>query len=115
MYHLEMGEHEHQIAQMASRMKRRLPERIENAPELEFGNELYLQAFMDLSSCRNSPYGAMPISYFDMVHYSMINDFSSDQFEMLLSVIPPMDSEYTKVMEKKQKAKTPLKKGKRKR
>lgn len=108
-----MGEHEHQIAKMAARANRPLPEKIANAPSLNIGNELYMVSFMDLSTCRQSPYGAMPISYFDMVNYAMINDFDSEQLELLLRVIPDMDAKYLKIMDKKQKVKTTPKRGKK--
>jgi hypothetical protein len=42
---LELGPHEQAIAKQAMRAGQPLPDRIANAPELEVGLQLYLQAF----------------------------------------------------------------------
>ncbi len=77
-------------------MQRRLPlpDRIQNAPELELGLELYYGAFWDLDSCRPLGMGEGPIPWIAIEQYAQLNDIVGDQREMLHFHIRQLDNAY---------------------
>lgn len=99
---LDMGQHERMIAQQAFRSGEQLPERIANAPELNLGLNLYLQAFFDLDSERSHALGLTPISWSSIASYAQAHSFDEEQTEMLFVTIRRMDTEHLKRLEKKQ-------------
>jgi len=70
LYALEQGPYERQIIQQCMRERLPLPQRIQDAPELHLGMELYYGAFQDLHTCRPSGWGAQPIPW------SAISDYA---------------------------------------
>lgn len=72
-----------------------LPERIQNAPELEMGLELFYNAFMDLTSCRGAGYGTEgPIPWTVVRQWADVHGLSEEQTEDLEYHIPRMDEAY---------------------
>lgn len=86
-------------------MNQPLPDRILNAPKLNFGLQLYLSAFFDLDSERSHSMGVVSIPNSEIRNYAGHYDFSDDQTEDLLYVIRQMDNAHTKRMADKLKSK----------
>jgi hypothetical protein len=101
---LELGPHEQAIARQAMRAGQPLPDRIANAPELEEGLQLYLQAFFDLDSERTHGMGLSPIPWSSMADYARTFDFDGEQTEDLFYFVRRLDSEHLKRLGEKQKA-----------
>jgi len=98
---LEQAPHEQAIAKQAMRFGHPLPERIANAPELQAGLQLYLQAFFDLDSERSE---LKPIPWSSMIDYAMAFDFDEEQTEDLVYIIRKVDSAHINRLAEKQKA-----------
>lgn len=72
-----------------------LPERIQNAPELYLGLEMYYLAFLDLTSCRAAGYGTEgPISWMTIEEYADRKEIYGSQREDLHYYISNMDASY---------------------
>ena len=78
-----------------------LPDRIQNAPSLMPGLELYYEAFMDLMTSRSTGFGNGPIWWKTVQDYAKDNEFSDDQREDLHYHIREMDTVYMKHLAKK--------------
>lgn len=81
-----------------------LPDRIQNAPDLELGLELYMGAFWDLDSCRPLGYGEGPIPWTTIEQYAQLNGIEGEQREMLHHHIRQLDNAYLKHRLAKSKA-----------
>ena len=101
---LELGPHEQAIAKQAMRAGQPLPDRIANAPELETGLQLYLQAFFDLDSERSHAQGLTSIPWTSIAAYAMAFELDEEQTEDLYFFIRKLDSEHLKKLAAKQKA-----------
>jgi hypothetical protein len=75
-----------------------LPARFADAPELDFGNELFFYAFDELSSCRDTGMGLGPIPLTAILAYS---DAYSLDFEFLTRIIRPLDERFLHYYNKK--------------
>lgn len=95
---LEFGELEQNIANQAKRMRKALPTNIANAPELEKGLELYLNAFFDLDSERPvaGMGGLARIPSSAVRAYRKEFELDEVQSEMLSEYISSMDAAYIK-------------------
>jgi len=71
-----------------------LPDRIRDAPELNFGSELYYIGFLDLTSCRNIGMGLGPIPLLAILEYCLIKGIEGEQQEDFLWFIQRLDSKY---------------------
>lgn len=85
-------------------MKRygKLPDAIENAPELQPGLELYWDAFFDLNSCRTHGMGTIteiPWSAIDA--YARRYEIEGFLFDRLVAYISAMDASYLKFLRDK--------------
>ena len=78
-----------------------LPERIANAPELQTGLELYLQAFFELDSERSD---LARIPWSSIADYAIAYDFDEDQAADLIDIIRKVDSAHIKKLADKQAA-----------
>jgi hypothetical protein len=96
-----MGPIERNIAQQAYRSGEPMPDRIANAPELDLGLEVYLQAFFDLDSERSHGMGLMPIPFTAVLQYARLYDFDEEQTEDLLYFIRRMDNANLARLDKK--------------
>jgi len=75
-------------------MRKPLPKRIQNAPQLEMGLELYWEAFWDLSTCRAVGMGAGPIPWLAIRDYGLTFGLDEDQQEDLVYLVRMMDNAY---------------------
>lgn len=81
-----------------------IPDSIENAPKLEIGLELYLQAFFDLDSERDSSQDVIPvIKWSSIKNYAESFDFDEEQTESLFKHIRRMDLSHLDRINKKRK------------
>ena len=87
-----------------------LPERIANAPELEVGLQLYLQAFFDLDSERSHGNGLAPIPWTSIAAYARAFEFDEEQTEDLFFHVRRMDAEHLKRISAKIDSKAKAKK-----
>lgn len=71
-----------------------IPERIQNAPELELGTELFYLGFLDLTSMRQIGMGMGPIPFLSMVEYCIIHGIDGDQREDFLWIVSRLDRKY---------------------
>lgn len=78
-----------------------IPDKIRNAPQLRLGLELYLEAFYDLNSCRQSGWGLSPIPWTAMRDYAEAFDFDEDQAESLFHHVPVLDQAFRKYHEER--------------
>lgn len=85
------------------------PKKEKEAPELFQGLELYLMAFMELTSCRALGHGAIgPIPWLALQRYSEVFELHGEQREDLFYFVQRMDKAYldwqTEEAEKARKA-----------
>lgn len=101
---MELGPHEQTIAKQAVRAGQPIPERIANAPELQPGLQLYMQAFFDLDSERSHAMGLVVIPWSSIAAYASAFEFDEEQTEDLFYFVRKMDTEHLKKLAEKQKA-----------
>lgn len=99
---LELGPIEQNIARQAMQARLPLPDNIKNAPELELGLQLYLQAFFDLDSERSHAFSLVRIPGSAIRSYAREFEFDDTQTELLTIYIQAMDNEHLKRLQKKQ-------------
>lgn len=97
----EMGESEQIIIRQCLRFGDPIPEKIKNAPELQKGLEIYLQAFFDLDSERSGGMGLTRIPWSSIRDYGLFYEFDSDQIEDLFYHVRKMDDANLKRLSKK--------------
>lgn len=76
------------------RRKRPIPERIQNAPDLLTGLELYFEAFIELNTCRTTGWSPGPIPSWCIDEYSNRLDLDEDEAEDLHYHIRMMDQAF---------------------
>ena len=59
--------------------KRPVPERIQNAPDLFLGLELYFAAFIELNTCRSTGWSAGPIPSWCIDEFCNRNDLEEEE------------------------------------
>lgn len=92
------------IIEQCVREKLPLPKRIQNAPELLLGNELFYVAFLDLTSCRGEAYESEgPIRWTATQKWAEVHEMDEEQREDLHYYIPRMDKTYLDFKAKKLK------------
>lgn len=101
-YLLEQAPHEQAIAKQAIQARQPLPDSIANAPELQAGLQLYLQAFFDLDSERSE---LAPIPWSSIADYAAAYDFDEEQTADLIDIIRKVDSAHINRLAEKQAAK----------
>jgi hypothetical protein len=80
-----------------------LPDRIQNAPILTKGLELYYAGFMDLMASRQTGFGIGPIWWKTIQEYCDYHKLDEDQTEAMHFLVQQMDVAYLKHLEKKTK------------
>lgn len=98
---LDMGPHEQTIAKQAIRAGQPVPDRIANAPELEIGLHIYLQAFLDLDSERSHANGLTAIPWSSITSYANAFGFDDEQTEDLHYLVRRLDHEHLKRLQAK--------------
>lgn len=71
-----------------------LPQRIQNAPQLAFGMQMYFSAFMDLTSCRQIGMSLGPIPWTAVNDYALYLGLDEEQSEDLHLFVRALDNEY---------------------
>lgn len=99
-----MGEHEQSLAKQAIRAGQPIPDRIANAPELILGLDLFINAFLDLDSERNSGFALGPIPWTKIKEYAQTYDFDLELTEDLIYYVKALDNDYLKKQAAKAKA-----------
>lgn len=97
------GPVEAQIIQQAAKHGLPLPEKIQNAPSLWPGLELYYIGFMDLMASRQSGLGLGPIWWGTVQHYAEKKGLDEEQTEAMHHHIRALDEVYLKHAQQKTK------------
>lgn len=71
-----------------------LPERIQNAPELWIGLQMFYRGFLDLVSERSYGMAAGPIPYMKQVEYCVMNGIDGEQREDFVWLVSHLDAKY---------------------
>lgn len=71
-----------------------LPERMQNAPSLWLGLELYWAAFWDLTTCRAAGWSVAPIPWNSIKEYGEMLELDEEQTESLFYLVRAMDNAY---------------------
>lgn len=96
-----MGKAEQSIARQAMRSGRPIPDRIQNAPELQIGLQLYLQAFFDLDSERSHGSGLKSIPWSAIKDYCEAHELDEEQTEDMFYFVKKMDNAHLNRLEAK--------------
>lgn len=104
-YQLQQGHIEQQIIEQAVKSGQPIPNRIENAPSIWAGLELYYLGFLDLNSSRSFGMALGPISWVVIEQYCRLKGLDEDQTEAMHHHVAAMDKVYLEHMDKKSKAK----------
>lgn len=94
---------ETQIIQQAEKHGLPLPEKIQNAPSLWPGLELYYIGFMDLMASRQSGFGIGPIWWGTIQDYCERKGLDEEQTEAMHHHIRALDEVYMKHVQQKTK------------
>jgi hypothetical protein len=78
-----------------------MPDRIANAPELQMGLQLYIQAFFDLDSERSHGAGLTQIPWTRIRDYAEAAELDEEQTEDLIFFVRRLDAEHIKRLAKK--------------
>lgn len=100
LYAVEYGELEKTLIRHARQNRQSLPAPILNAPELNLGLQVYLQAFFDLQADRQSAFSIGRIPSKAIRDYGKDMQFDEDQIDLLNRFVRDMDSAYVKFKEK---------------
>lgn len=84
-------EDEKRIIVQCMRERLPLPQKIQNAPALQHGLELYYGAFFDLSTCRQIGFGVSPIPWNVIEDYARTYEFDDEQTDDLFYFVRHMD------------------------
>lgn len=101
LYFLEQGHIEQRIIQQCMQEGLPLPKRIENAPELENGLELFIQAFFELNTSRNTGFDYGPIPWIVISDYCDRLEIDDEQREDVFYHIRALDSVYLEFVKSK--------------
>lgn len=93
---LEQGPTEQSIIQQCVKSRLPLPDAIANAPELDLGLDLYFNAFMDLTTCRQLGMAEGPIPWTAIRHYCDEHDLDGEQRDDLFFHVRELDNVYLK-------------------
>lgn len=97
---LEQGPVEQKIIEQCMRANMPLPARIQNAPDLALGLELYYNAFDHLNRERPVGMGLSFIPFSSIIQYAHWLDMSQDETQDLVYLIHKLDEEYVKWRQK---------------
>lgn len=106
LYRLEMGKIEKTIFDHHERSKEPLPPKVEGAPQIQLGLELYWNGFAALNTCRGSMYNSEgPVPWTAMLAYCEQYEIYGDQREDFFYIMALMDEAYLTFKAKKLEAK----------
>lgn len=89
-----MGKDERKIVEDCIRGRQQFPDAIQNAPELDPGNNLFYVAFLDLTSCRTLGYAQGPIPWLAIHHYCEAHGIEDEQREDIFYHVSRLDKVY---------------------
>lgn len=79
-----------------------IPAKFRDAPELFAGIEVFYNAFMDMTSCRDLGFGQIgPISWLTVQRYCEVYGIEGEQREDMFYHVGRMDRAYLEHLEKK--------------
>lgn len=87
-----MGPHEQNLSKQAIRAGQPIPARILNAPQLNVGLELFLNAYFDLDTERQTGFSVGPIPWSKIREYANAYDFDTDLTDDLFYFIKQLDA-----------------------
>lgn len=93
---MEQGPVEEKILRDCMRAQLPIPEKIKNAPQLRLGLQIFLSAFMDLSSCRPVGFGLQPIPWTAVHEYCIALGLDAIQVEDMHYFIEQLDTAWLK-------------------
>lgn len=85
----------------AYRRKKAVPERIQNAPDLFLGLELFFDAFMELSTCRNTGWSPGPIPSWCISEFCVRMELDEETTDDMIYHIRQMDQAFMKYADRK--------------
>lgn len=88
---MELGPIEAEAIRQAARYGRPLPDKLNSAPRLGLGLELFLAAFYDMSLWRNTPMGEQPISLRTILDYAALHEITGEQLHDLVYHVKELD------------------------
>jgi hypothetical protein len=91
---LGIGKDEALIVERCVRSRQPYPDAIANAPELEFGLNLFYISFLDLTSCRALGYSQGPIPWLAIHHYCEAHGIEDEQREDVFFHVARLDKVY---------------------
>ncbi|MAD98781.1 MAG: hypothetical protein Unbinned200contig1000_19 [Prokaryotic dsDNA virus sp.] len=101
---MDQGHIEEQIIKQAVRSGLPIPDRIQNAPSILPGLELYYIGFLDLTSTRSlGGFGVGPIPWLAIQKYCEVLELDDDQTAAMHHHVAEMDKAYIKHLQKKNK------------
>lgn len=100
-----MGQVEQRMIRECYTRKKALPERIQNAPDLFMGLELYFGAFVELNTNRSTGWSAGPIPSWCIDDYAERLELTEEETEDLHYHIRAMDKAFLDYMARKNKDK----------
>lgn len=101
---MEQGHIEQKIIEQAVRSGLPIPDRIQNAPSILPGLELYYIGFLELSTSRQlGGFGFGPIPWLSIEQYCQVLELDEDQKMAMHHHIAEMDKAYVKHQQKKSK------------
>ena len=83
--------------------KKPLPDRIQNAPDLFLGLELFFNAFVELNTCRSTGWSAGPIPSWCIDEFADRSELNEEETEDLHYHIRMMDAAFLKYTARKNK------------
>lgn len=96
LYRIEMGATERLLAKQHKDAGLPIPDRIKNAPQLEQGLQIYLQAFFDLDTERSHAMGYVKIPWSAMNSYAKALELDEETRDDLIHLISTMDDAHIK-------------------
>jgi len=100
---MEQGHVEDMIITQAVKSGLPIPDRIENAPSIWPGLELYYIGFLNLTSSRQVGFQMGPIPWLSIEQYCRLQGLDEDQAESMHFHVSEMDKFYLKYQNKKAK------------
>jgi len=100
---MEQGHIEDQIIKQAVRSGLPIPSRIENAPSIWPGLELYYLGFLELNSTRQIGFQLGPISWLAIEQYGQVKELDDEQKEAMHFHVGELDKSYLKYQARKSK------------
>ena len=90
---------------------RPLPDWAQNIPELLPGEDFYMKAFFDLSTCREVGNAIGPIPWNIIIEYAKHSGLDRDTTSCFVQIIRQMDSEYLDIQQNEMKRQQEIAKG----